>query len=279
MRGKSGPMSACRKSDLRHPHHTTKTICRKSDLPPYYGDMRVEEHGVGSIMHIVKRGARGADIVLDDDDRHRFLKSLRYLNDEYRDDQWLRNTTTAFPDRPSHWPEQKPLVSILGWTLMPNHFHLLLSEVQEGGIATFMQRLGGSMTLCFNAKYHEQGSLFQGGYKGKLVDQDAYLRHLVFYILVKNVLELYPGGLKSALKNFDHAWKWALSYPYSSLRTCALGETSTIVDKEMLEDLGLFNVVSRTYDKAAFKREAKAMLLHYVKSHDDNFSALLLEKW
>ncbi|MBI5003580.1 transposase [Candidatus Kaiserbacteria bacterium] len=244
--------------------------------------MRVEKHGVDSVLHVIKRGARGAEIVLDENDRERFLKSLYFLNDEYSDDHWLRDTQTLSLERPGHWPDRRPLVSILAWTLMPNHFHLLLREIHEGGIATFMQRLGGSMTLCFNAKYSEQGSIFQGGYKGKLVEQDTYLRHLVFYILVKNVLELYPGGLKAALKDFDRAWEWALSYKYSSLRVCALGEHSLIVDEEALNDLGLLNVsngASRTYATIAFKREAKEALLHFIQAHDDIFSSLLLEQW
>ena len=164
---------------------------------------------------------------------------------------------------------------------MQNHFHLLLMETREEGIATFMQRLGGSMTLCFNAKYEEQGSIFQGGYKGKLVENDDYLRHLIFYILVKNVLELFPGGLSLAMKNFEHAWDWALAYQYSSLHSHATGEYRVILDEAILGELGLFGFpheVSPTYLES-FKCEAKEKLTHYMTVRDDDFSSLLLEPW
>ena len=68
-------------------------------------------------------------------------------------------------------------------------FHLLLEEIQTGGMSKFMQQLCGSMSANFNAKYKEKGSLFQGAYKGIVVDTDAYLRQLIPYIMVKNVLK------------------------------------------------------------------------------------------
>lgn len=242
--------------------------------------MRVEEHGVGSILHVVKRGARGAEIVRDENDCQRFLKSIYYLNEEYRDDQWLQNTAASLLVRPSHWPERKPLVSILAWTLMPNHFHFLLLETREKGMAEFMQRLCGSMTLCFNAKYEEQGSIFQGGYKGKLVDRDSHLKHLVFYILVKNVLELYPGGLQLALKNFDEAWNWALAYEYSSLHSCVTGAHCVILDEIAIQEFNLLPIihkVSPTYLES-FKHESREMLEYYIQTRrESDFPSSLLE--
>src|SRR3989338_3275644 len=119
--------------------------------------MRVEPYGVDSIVHVIKRGARGMNIVQNDADRWRFVKSLYLLNDVYQDENWHRDTKDLpLFERPSNWPERMPVVSILGWTLMPNHFHLLLLETRKGGISKFMQRLGGSMSLYFNLKYKEQ---------------------------------------------------------------------------------------------------------------------------
>jgi putative transposase len=91
---------------------------------------------------------------------------------------------------------------------MPNHFHLLLREKKIGGIGKFMQRLGGSITMGFNMKYKNQGSIFQAKYKPILVLNDSHLYHLVPYINVKNVMELYPeGGLNRAFSEFDNAWE------------------------------------------------------------------------
>src|SRR3989344_1803889 len=95
-----------------------------------------------------------------------------------------------------------------------------------------MQRLCGSMSMAFNTKYSEKGSLFQGSYKSRTVDTDEYFSYLAFYIQVKNVLELYPGGLTGAMRNFDDAWQWASQYPFSSFSSYVTDAISLITDHE-----------------------------------------------
>ncbi|MBT9168077.1 MAG: hypothetical protein DDT19_01422 [Syntrophomonadaceae bacterium] len=234
--------------------------------------MRVEPHGVGSILHVIKRGTRGMDIVRDKLDRRRFEASLFYLNDSFSDTNWVEATKFCKPfERPTHWPEQDPLVRILAWTLLNNHFHLLLEEIREGGTAKFMQRLCGSMSAAFNAKYSETGSLFQGSYKSKTVDGDSYLRYLAFYIQVKNVFDMYPGGLSKAMKHFPEAWEWALQYPHSSLRAYATQTDSLIIEKELLSELYPSN--------ESFKKEAREMLMLHVQHRDEKYAPFLLEPW
>jgi len=200
------------------------------------------------------------DIVMDDVDRWRFVKSLFILNDVYSNHDWHRETVNlSLFDRPENWPERDPLTRILTWVLMPNHFHLLLQEKVEGGTAKFMQRLCGSMSLCFNLKYENKGSIFQGAYKAIVVDNDSYLRHLLFYIQVKNVLELYPGGLTMALENFDKAWSWAINYQFSSLPSYVSSTKSPIID-----DTGKF--IARIHRQALSKQDAHKMLELYVKN-------------
>ncbi len=238
--------------------------------------MRVEAHSVDSILHVVKRGARGMDIVLDDADRWKFVKSLFLLNDTHSSTNWYTETAhLKLFERPSQWPKREPLTKILAWVLMSNHFHLLLQEKVEGGVAKFMQRFCGSMSLCFNLKYESKGSIFQGAYKGKLVDDDSYLRHLTFYIQVKNVLELYPGGLVAALENFDQAWGWALKYNFSSLPAYALGIGSPILDDAE-------GLIKNIHKQALSKQDAYEMLELYVRKSDiwsgnDKLQELALE--
>jgi len=239
--------------------------------------MRVEPYGVGSVLHVIKRGARGMEIVRDESDRWRFVRNLYILNDHYqppdrtniyRSDLW--KPFKVF-ERPEEWPERKPLVAILAWTLMSNHFHLLVQEIEEGGVAKFMQRLCGSMSMAFNEKYEEKGSIFQGAYKSRTVDTDEYLQYAHAYIVVKNTFENYPGGLKEALKEFNDAWKWAGErYPFSSFLTSAKGAPSPIIDRHVFEDIGL--------SRSDFKRFAKDALVIHANVHDD-LRALHLEEW
>ena len=222
--------------------------------------MRVDPHGVGSIMHVVKRGTRGADIVRDDKDRRHFKESLFYLNDVHKIPNFRKLEELVAPYRPQEWPERKPLVAVLAWTLMPNHFHLILEEISDGGIAKFMQRLCGSMSARFNARHEEKGSLFQGPYKGRIVVGDADLRWLASYVMVKNVLELREGGIALAVQDFDHAWKDALEYQFSSLAVYASDGTSPLMPlaskNSIIDVCGVGN---------AFKRNSEDMLHAFVE--------------
>lgn len=235
--------------------------------------MRVEPHEIGSVMHIMKRGARGMPIVHDNADRVNFLRSIFYLNDEYQDSNWrgaLKNV--GIPFRPPHWPERKPLVALWAFTLMPNHFHLIVQEILDGGIAKFMQRLCGSMSAYSNAKYEQQGSLFQGAYKARAVHDDADLRWLASYVMVKNTLELYPGGIKKAANEFSKAWEWGLAYPFSSMRIYAGEITSPLI--EVSENI-LYTLFK---DPRHFKRDSRDMFEAYRERNlTEDQNILILE--
>ena len=157
--------------------------------------MRKELYTVGDFVHVYNRGNRKQQIVLDSKDQWRFLLMLRYFNDEYSSPNPLRDLLKSDSNRsfdwPASWPSHKPLVNIVCFTLMPNHYHLILEEIAEGDITKFMRKLGTGMTNYFNTKYKESGRLFQGAFKAKRIDTDNYLSYLTAYIQVKNVFELY----------------------------------------------------------------------------------------
>ncbi|MDO8566893.1 MAG: transposase [bacterium] len=234
--------------------------------------MRIEPRSVGSIVHVVQRGTRGLDIVRDVQDRSRFSGLLFYLNDSFSDTNWLKTTRTfVHLQRPDYWPDRDPLVRILAWTLLSNHFHILLEEIRDNGISKFMQRLCGSMSMAANAKYSEKGSLFQGSYKSRTVDTDEYLSYLSFYIQVKNVIEMYPGGLAQAMHNFDDAWLWASQYPFSSFFSYINGTTSPIIEKERFLEL--------LPNAQLLKTDCREMLTLHIQHHDEKYSDLCLESW
>jgi putative transposase len=115
------------------------------------------------------------------------------------------------------------LVEVGAYCLMPNHFHLLIREITENGIAKFMQKLCTGYTMYFNTKHERTGALFAGTFKSKHVPDDQYLKHLVSYIHLNPAKLFDPewkdgrGDLKSIKKNLK-------LYRYSSLADF-LGET------------------------------------------------------
>lgn len=210
----------------------------------------------GSYIHITKRGVRGLPIVKGASDKWRFVRLLRYLNDQRSHTNWQRNVKQAgseghYMPWPDGWRPQNKLVHIHAYTLMPNHFHLLIEEIVDGGTARFMKKIGDSMTKSFNKKYDEQGGLFQGPYMSSIIGSDDYLRFVMAYIEVKNVFELYPDGFSAACANFKKAISWAKQYPFSSL-AYELNERkdSSIIDRNQ-HTADLFN------NAEDFKRVAK----------------------
>ena len=206
--------------------------------------MRKEEFTKGNYVHVYNRGSRRMPIVRDAKDRWHFLQMLYYFNANFTPPNPFRQLRELLSfdfnsrlDWPESWPKREPIVMILAFVLMENHFHLLLKEIQKGGIAKFMQKLGIGMANYFNTKYQETGSLFQGSYKAKLIDEDAYLNYLSAYIQVKNPFEMYPGGIEKAAKEFDKAYDFAIDYPYGSLADHAGRRNSPIIQKELLGEL------------------------------------------
>lgn len=244
--------------------------------------MRVEPHTVGSYLHVYNRGTRKTKIVRDIKDKWRFMQSLRFFNDSYSSlnvlyqlQKMQRKSSgvksdftpqTGFTSQnmesifqmgwPKNWPRKDPLVEILCYSLVPNHFHLLLKEIRLDGISKFMQKIGSGFTNYFNTRHKETGNLFQGGYKGKLVKEQDYLEYLSVYIQVINVLELFPGGLKNALRNFDKALKFVEHYPFSSYPDYIGLRNSLIINKDVLGEI--FSTPKKykefAYDTAKNKR-------------------------
>jgi len=210
--------------------------------------MRKDLFTVGSYVHVFNRGHRKMPIVREISDKWRFLKMLYYFNDENAIDNWdreLQKYNISLFGRPKHWPNQKPLVIILAYCLMENHYHLLLKEIQKNGISRFMRKLGTGMTNYFNTKYKEVGTLFQGSYKARRVDKDMYLRDLSVYIQVKNPFELYPRGLQKAIEEFE---------PLSEISEIGseLGFKFSTKDR--------INIVMTTHDSKIVPKEAKSLL-------------------
>jgi putative transposase len=108
------------------------------------------------------------------------------------------------------------IVEIGAYCLMPNHFHLLLREKEDGGISTFMKKLGTAYSTYFNKKNTRVGSLFQGRFKAQHVDTDNYLKYLFSYIHLNPVKLIEPKWKESGIFDLEKTKKYLNEYPYSS---------------------------------------------------------------
>lgn len=101
---------------------------------------------------------------------------------------------------------KKPLIEIISFCLMPNHFHFLLKQSQNDGISKFISQLINGYTKYFNKRNNRQGTLFQGTFKAVYIETEEQLLHVSRYIH----LNPYTSFLIKELNDIT-------SYPYSSL--------------------------------------------------------------
>jgi len=132
----------------------------------------------GALYHILSRGNQGQDIFSSDVDRHLFLDTLGEMADRYD-------------------------IDLFAYVLMDNHYHLLL-KTQQANLSKAMQWFGTAYTRRFNITHNRSGHLFQGRFKSFIVENDAYLNQLSWYIH-RNPLR---AGIVQRL--MDYQWS---SYP------------------------------------------------------------------
>jgi len=140
-------------------------------------DMRKLEFVPGEYYHIYNRGTEGRNIVSDNYDLLRLKKSLELFNTREPIGSIFEQ---SFIDQ-TEIKKLPHLVEIIAYCINPNHFHLLLSPLKEGGISVFMHRLLG-YTCYFNLKYKRKGALFQGRFQAKHIEDNGYLLHTSAYI-------------------------------------------------------------------------------------------------
>lgn len=129
----------------------------------------------GQKYHICNRGVEKRDIFLDNKDYLRFYQSLLYFNSKEP------AVNFAFARIQNHNPNDC-LVDIEAYCLLPNHYHLIVSQKRDGGVSEFMKRIGGGYTGYFNDKNNRSGVLFQGRYRCVPIESDQQYQYVFSYV-------------------------------------------------------------------------------------------------
>lgn len=161
--------------------------------------------------HVYNRGVEKRTIFATSSDRERFLRLMYAANGEnpvvLRDYQGLPLAEIE---------KGEDLVGIGAYCLMPNHFHILVREVSDGGISKFMSKLTTGYSMYFNKKNERKGSLFEGTFKAIHVDDDEYLKYLFSYIHLNPVKLIDPTWKETGIKDIQEAKKYLREYRFSS---------------------------------------------------------------
>jgi putative transposase len=171
----------------------------------------------GEWFHCYNRGVEKRDVFMLPADFRRF--QLQMLCSNTSKSFMLSNVRrsdigTLFTETPSDIT--RDLVEIGAYALMPNHFHIIVREIAEGGRAKFMQKLMTGYSMYFNTRHKHSGPLFAGTYKATHIESDRYLRQVTAYVLL-NPVEIKIPKWKNTARNREAAlFDAAAQYQFSS---------------------------------------------------------------
>ncbi len=142
------------------------------------------------IVHVFSRGVEKRTIFLSDNDRERFLYAVRLSR--------LKNSPApSVLERQIKAKEVEPetmqtpekiygpaIVSVLGFCLMSNHYHLtlLITDKDNRALTNFMRRLNTGYTKYFNTKYKRKGHLFESRFRSVEITHEEQLMRVLRYI-------------------------------------------------------------------------------------------------
>ena len=130
----------------------------------------------GMCYHVLNRGNGRAKVFHKDADFAAFIKLMAEAN------------------------ERLPL-RILGYVLMPNHFHLVLWPRGDGDLSRWMQWLLTSHVRRYHRHYQGSGHVWQGRFKAFPIERDEHLLTVLRYA------ERNP--LRAKLVRRAEAWPWS----------------------------------------------------------------------
>jgi putative transposase len=211
---------------------------------------------IGDLAHVFNRGVEKRRVFLNEADYFRFTSNLIFLNNKDGKIRVRRKNQLDDLDRVLHG--QKKLVEILKWSLLPNHYHLLLYEVVDGGILEFTKRLGNAYTKYFNTKYEgRSGYLFQNSAKIVSIKNDRQFLYIPMYIDLNCVDIIYPDWKKRKNHDTKKILNFLKSYRWSSFRDY-FGESDEwkeIINKNLFYDLFDYSQVEYIKEFKGFMEE------------------------
>lgn len=150
----------------------------------------------GAYHHIISRGLNGNDIFIDDGDRIYFTRLLEEKTGLYG-------------------------ISVFSYTIMRNHYHLVICN-STGGMSDMMRVLNGGFAMFFRRKYGGRGYVYQDRFHSTLIEDEKYAWRVIQYALVNPTV---AGICKDP---FDYRW--------SSIN-CYFDEAESFVDTSLVESL------------------------------------------
>lgn len=132
------------------------------------------------LHHVLQRGGHGQPVCLDTQDFETLLEAV-------------------FESARQHG------VAVHGYTVLPDHFHLLLTPPTDVALPLMMQGLGRRYVRYFNQRYARRGTLWEGRFKSAVL-QPAYALQVLTFMDTHPQRSIGPGPApaESPWSSFAH---------------------------------------------------------------------------
>ena len=169
----------------------------------------------GALYHVFSRGNEKKPIVFNDQDRKMFVDCIGQMAERFE-------------------------IYVFAYVLMDNHYHLLF-QTPRANLSKCMHWFGVTYTNRFNSRHDRSGHLFQGRFKNMVVENDAYLLQLSYYI--------HRNPLRAGMVNRLASYRW------SSYRAYAYGKA---IPPWLNTDLILSQFVNADDQHSAYREHAQS---------------------
>lgn len=167
---------------------------------------------IGEYYHIYNRGNSKQKIFHDNEDYFHFMALLYACNSVNN----FRAGILAKGESPYDFERGKQIISIGSFCILPNRFHILITQKEERGISKFMQKVSTAYSMYYNKKYNRTGGLFEGKFKSKHADGDIYLKYLFSYIHLNPIKLIQKDWKGNGIRNKKFSLEYLQKYKHSS---------------------------------------------------------------
>ena len=186
---------------------------------------RKEQFITGEYYHLVIRGIDDNELFKNIDDYYRGIFSIYEFNNTKPVTIRARRKARARIKRVLQKLKRDPnlvadsrdkYVAILSLCLMPNHLHLLVKQLKDGGIIKFMTKLGIGYAKYFNIKYKRKGYVFQNRFVAIHIENEKQLIAVLMYIHTNPISLVEPKWKEGGIRNIEKVFKFLKNYRWSS---------------------------------------------------------------
>lgn len=126
----------------------------------------------------------------------------------------IKNVKQAYPKLPFRLEINNLSAEIdaFSYCLLPDHYHLLLRQVNKDSIPKLMKQLSNAYTEYYNKKYNRKGRLMHGRYRAAAVENDSQI------IELSRLIHYHPQ-ISHDINPINYEWSSLREYLDNSLDT------------------------------------------------------------